>query len=104
MIGVYSVNTSVVDIYLSAGFAILGLILLKLQFPLMPLVLGFVLGPLMEEHFRRTLVLSHGDSSVLLTRPLSLTLLLLALLLLLAVLVPALRSKRQEAFQSQKGG
>ena len=101
MIGVYSINTSVVDIYLAAGFAVLGLILVKLQFPLMPLVLGFVLGPLMEEHFRRTLVLSHGDASVLFSRPLSLTLLLLAFALLLAVLVPALRSKRQRAFQSQ---
>jgi putative tricarboxylic transport membrane protein len=101
LIGVYSINGSVVDIYLSAGFAVLGLILLKLKFPLMPLVLGFVLGPLMEEHFRRTLVLSHGDLSVLLSRPLSLTLLLLAFALLLAVLVPALRSKRAETFQAQ---
>jgi putative tricarboxylic transport membrane protein len=102
MIGVYSINTSIVDIYLSAGFAVLGLILLKLEFPLMPLVLGFVLGPMMEEHFRRTLVLSHGDASVLFTRPLSLTLLLLAFVLLLAVLVPALRSKRREAFQIRR--
>jgi putative tricarboxylic transport membrane protein len=101
LIGVYSINTSIVDIYLSAGFAVLGLILVKLKFPLMPLILGFVLGPLMEEHFRRTLVLSHGDLSILVSRPLSLTLLLLAFVLLLAVLVPALRSKRQEAFQSE---
>jgi TctA family transporter len=101
LIGVYSINTSVVDIYLSAGFAVLGFILVKLDFPLMPLVLGFVLGPLMEEHFRRTLVLSHGDASVLFSRPLSLTLLVLAFVLVLAVVVPSVRSKRQAAFSSQ---
>ena len=80
------------------GFGIIGYIFIKLGMEPAPLLLGFILGPMMEENLRRALLLSRGDWSVLVTRPLSATLLGLALLLLIIVLLPAVKSKREEAF------
>jgi TctA family transporter len=63
-----------------------------------PLLLGFILGPMMEENLRRAMLLSRGDWSVFVTRPLSASLLAMALLLLIIVALPSIKSKRQEAF------
>ena len=97
-IGVYSVNNTVFDIYLTAIFGILGYMFTKLQCEAPPLLLGFVLGPMMEENFRRALLLSRGDFTVFLTRPLSCGLLITALILVALVSVPALKKTREEAF------
>ena len=97
-IGVYSVNNTVFDIYLTAIFGILGYMFTKLQCEAPPLLLGFVLGPMMEENFRRALLLSRGDFTVFLTRPLSCGLLITALILVALVSVPAFKKTREEAF------
>lgn len=98
-IGVYSVQNSVFDIYLAAGFGLFGYILRKFECEPAPLMLGFVLGPMIEENFRRALVLSKGDFSVFVTRPLSATLLAIAVAMVVLVALPAIRSKRKEAFE-----
>ena len=97
-IGVYSVNNTVFDIYLTALFGILGYMFTKLQCEAPPLLLGFVLGPMMEENFRRALLLSRGDFTVFVTRPLSGCLLLTALILVALVSIPAFKKTREEAF------
>ena len=97
-IGVYSVNNTVFDIYLTAIFGILGYMFTKLQCEAPPLLLGFVLGPMMEENFRRALLLSRGDFTVFVTRPLSGCLLLTALILVALVSIPAFKKTREEAF------
>ena len=97
-IGVYSVNNTTFDIFLTAGFGIIGYLFNKLQCEAPPLLLGFVLGPMMEENFRRALLLSRGDFTVFVTRPLSASLLFLALILVALVSVPAFKKTREEAF------
>jgi putative tricarboxylic transport membrane protein len=97
-IGVYSINNASFDVSQTAAFGILGLIFVKLQCEPAPLLLGFVLGPMMEENLRRALLLSRGDPSVFLTRPISLGLLLAAAFLLLIIVLPNFRKKREEAF------
>ena len=97
-IGVYSVNNTTFDIYLTAGFGIIGYLFNKLECEAPPLLLGFVLGPMMEENFRRALLLSRGDFTVFVTRPLSASLLFLALILVALVSVPAFKKTREEAF------
>jgi len=97
-IGVYTVNNNVFDVFMTAAFGVIGYIFMKLGCEGAPLLLGLVLGPMMEENFRRTLLLSRGDFTVLVTRPLSATLLGIALLLLIVMTLPALRKKREEAF------
>ena len=97
-IGVYSVNNTVFDIYLTAGFGILGYLFMKFKCEAPPLLLGFVLGPMMEENFRRALLLSRGDYTVFLTRPLSASLLAAAAFLVVIVMLPAFKKTREEAF------
>ncbi len=97
-IGVYSVSNSVFDVYLTALFGLLGYAFFKLGCEPAPMILGFILGPMMEEYFRRTMLLSRGDPGVFVTRPVSLTLLCLALTLIVLVALPAIRSKRKEVF------
>jgi putative tricarboxylic transport membrane protein len=97
-IGVYSTNNNTWDIWMVAMFGIVGYGFIKLGVEPAPLLLGFILGPMMEENLRRALLLSRGDWSVLATRPISAGLLLAALLLLTIVLLPAVKSKRAEAF------
>jgi TctA family transporter len=97
-IGVYSVNNTVFDIFLTAAFGILGYIFMKFKCEAPPLLLGFVLGPMMEENFRRALLLSRGDYSVFVTRPLSGCLLAAALVLVVLVTLPAFKKTREEAF------
>ena len=97
-IGVYSVNNTTFDIYLTAAFGIIGYLFNKLGCEAPPLLLGFVLGPMMEENFRRALLLSRGDFTVFVTRPLSASLLFVALILVALVSVPAFKKTREEAF------
>ncbi|MFD1709616.1 tripartite tricarboxylate transporter permease [Ottowia sp. GY511] len=97
-IGVYSTNNNTWDVWMVGWFGIIGYIFIKLGMEPAPLLLGFILGPMMEENLRRALLLSRGDWSVLVTRPLSATLLGLAVLLLIIVLLPAVKKSREEAF------
>jgi TctA family transporter len=97
-IGVYSTNNNTFDIWLVALFGFVGYIFMKLGCEPAPLLLGFILGPMMEENLRRALLLSRGDWSVFVTRPLSGSLLAAALVLLIIVLLPAVKAKRKEAF------
>ena len=98
-VGAYSVNASTFLILMMAGFALLGYIFGKLGCEGAPFLLGFVLGPLMEENFRRSMVLSFGDPMIFLRRPISLCILLASLALIVLIIVPQLRVKRDEAFQ-----
>ena len=100
-IGVFSLSNATFDIYLMAVFGVLGYAFRKLDCEPAPMLLGFILGPMMEEFLRRALLISKGDASVLVTRPVSATMLALALVLLAAVLTPALRSKREVAFREE---
>ena len=97
-IGVYSVNNTTFDIYLTAAFGVIGYLFNKLECEAPPLLLGFVLGPMMEENFRRALLLSRGDFTVFVTRPLSASLLFVAVILIGLVSVPAFKKTREEAF------
>lgn len=98
-IGVYSLNNSGFEVALTALFGILGYFFLKAGCEGAPLLLGFVLGPLMEENLRRALLLSQGDATVFLTRPISAVLLALAAALLVIVVMPAVRATREQAFK-----
>jgi putative tricarboxylic transport membrane protein len=97
-IGVYSVNSNVYDLYAVAFFGLMGYALLKLRCEPAPLLLGFVLGPMLEENLRRAMILGRGDPSIFVTRPISLTLLLLTVAVLVVMLLPAIRKKRDEVF------
>ncbi len=97
-IGVYSTNNNNFDIWMVALFGLIGYIFIKLGCEPAPLLLGLILGPMMEEYLRRALLISRGDWSVFITRPISASLLVAALLLLVIVLLPAVKKKRQEAF------
>lgn len=79
-IGTYSVNYSVIDIIFVAGFGLMGYFLTLLRYPLAPLILGFVLGPLIEQHFRRAMLISEGSLMTFVERPISLTILILTVL------------------------
>ncbi|MGE0151550.1 MAG: tripartite tricarboxylate transporter permease [Reyranellaceae bacterium] len=98
-IGVYSVNNNTFDLYLLAAFGLLGFALAALGFEAGPLVLGYVLGPLLEENFRRALSLADGNGAVFVTRPISAAVLALAALLLAITVLPAIRRQRQAAFK-----
>jgi TctA family transporter len=100
-IGVFSLNNSIYDVYLMAGFGLVGYILLKLDCEPAPMLLGFIIGPMLEEYMRRALLLSRGDYSVFVTRPISGVMLFVAVAALVVVLLPAVRSKREEAFQEE---
>ena len=97
-IGIYSVNNNTFDIGLTAFFGLLGYLFAKLECEPAPLILGFVLGPMMEENLRRGMLLSRGDPTVFFTRPLSLAFLLMAFAMLIIVAVPAIRRRRKDAF------
>ena len=99
LIGIYTVNNSTTDVVLTALFALFGFLLVKFGLEPAPLVLGFILGPLMEENLRRSLVLSRGDPMIFVTRPLSLTLLMMAVAVVLLIALPQFRKTRESAFQ-----
>ncbi len=98
-IGVFTINNAHFDVSQTAVFGLLGIIFLKLECEPAPLLLGFVLGPMMEENLRRALLLSRGDPTVFITRPISLGMLVAAVLLLLLIILPNLRRKREEVFE-----
>jgi len=97
-IGVYTTNNATFDIGLVAFFGLAGYVFSKLECEPAPLLLGFILGPMMEEYLKRALQLARGDWSVFITRPLSAALLAIAVILLLLVLLPAIKAKRDQAF------
>jgi putative tricarboxylic transport membrane protein len=97
-IGVYSTNNNSFDIWMVAIFGLIGYVFIKLGCEPAPLLLGLILGPMMEEYLRRALLISRGDWSVFVTRPLSASLLAIAALLLVVVLLPSIKKKREEAF------
>ncbi len=98
-IGVYSVNNNVFDVFAMAMFGVVGYVLVKLECEPAPLLLGFIIGPMLEEYLRRAMLISRGDPLVFFTRPLSASLLMLAFAALVVVLLPSVRKKRDEAFQ-----
>jgi len=98
-IGVYSISNAPMDVLMAALFGFIGYTFIKLEMEPAPLLLGFVLGPMMEENLRRALLLSRGDPAVFFTRPISLTLLIIAGILIVIVLSPSISKKREEAFQ-----
>ncbi len=100
-IGVYSTNNNTFDIWMVAFFGIVGYLFIKLGCEPAPLLLGFILGPMMEENLRRAMLLSRGDWSVFATRPLSAGLLAAAVLLMVIVLLPSVKSKREDVFQEE---
>ncbi len=100
-VGVFSLNTSTFDVHLMALFGLLGYVFRKVGCEPAPMLLGFVLGPMMEEFLRRTLLIARGDATVFVTRPISAVLLAIAAILLVTVLAPAVRAKREEAFQEE---
>jgi putative tricarboxylic transport membrane protein len=97
-VGVYSVNNAPFDVTMTAIYAVVGYWLVKHDFEPAPMILGFVLGPLMEENLRRAMLIARGDATVFLTRPISATLLGIATLMLVLALLPTMRGKRDEVF------
>jgi len=100
-IGVFSVNSNVFDLYTVSFFGLIGYVLIKLGCEPAPLLLGFVLGPMLEENLRRAMTISRGDWTVLFTRPISAGLLIVAFLVLALVFLPSIRAKREEVFQEE---
>jgi TctA family transporter len=96
-VGVYTLANSTTDVVLMAGFGVFGYVLVKLDCEPAPLLLGFILGPMMEENLRRSMLLSRGDPSIFVTQPISLALLIFAAVMLLLLVVPTIRNKRAEA-------
>jgi TctA family transporter len=100
-IGIYSISNNTFDIHQAAAFGLFGYVLHLLECPPAPLLLGSILGPMMEENLRRALLISGGDPLVFVTRPISGGLLVAAIALIVVLALPALRSKREEAFQEE---
>ncbi len=97
-IGVYSLSNNPFDVLLMMLFGLLGYIFTKLECEGAPLLLGFILGPLMEENLRRAMLLSRGDPIVFFTKPISAGFLIASIILLIILLLPNIRKKREEAF------
>jgi putative tricarboxylic transport membrane protein len=98
-IGTYTVGNTVFDIWAMLLFGVLGVFFYKVGAEPAPFILGFILGPLMEENFRRAMYLSRGDPLVFVERPISAVLLLMSLGLLVILVLPAVKRKREEVFQ-----
>jgi putative tricarboxylic transport membrane protein len=95
-IGIYSVNNSSFEIYLTALFGVLGFVWAKLGFPAAPLLLGFVLGPMMEEHLRRAMLMARGDPTVFVTRPISLAFIIVTAVIIVVMVAPVVKQRRGE--------
>ena len=98
-VGNYSINNSPMDLYLVAVAGILGYLFIKLEFEPAPLILGYVLGPLMEENLRRALLISRGDPTVFFTRPISGAFMIVSILILITMILPAIRKKKEAAYE-----
>ena len=103
-VGVYSTHNSLFDVALVAVFGVLGAVFMALDFPVSPIVLGFVLGPMLEENFRRTLVMTHGDLSIFIQRPISATFVGASSLLVAVQVFGHLRWRLRRAGARQLGG
>src|SRR5690606_21556113 len=99
IIGVYAVSLSTVEVVLISFFGLMGYVLMRLDFEPAPLLMGFVLGPLLEEQFRRALIISRGDPLIFFERPISAGLLACAAVALALIALPALRRRRKVVFQ-----
>jgi TctA family transporter len=95
-IGIYSVNNSSFEIYLTAVFGIVGFVCMRLGFPLAPMLLGYVLGPMMEENLRRSMLMSGGDATVFVRQPISLAFIIATAAILVVMVMPAVRKRRGE--------
>ena len=93
-IGIYSLQTNAFDLYLTAFFGILGFLWMQFACPPAPMLLGFVLGPMMEENLRRAMLMSRGDPMVFLTQPISLGFIIATVLIVIVMMLPALRKRR----------
>ena len=100
-IGVFSLNNTEFDVYLMALFGLVGYIFVKLDCEPAPMLLAFILGPMMEEYLRRALLLSRGNPMVFIQRPISATMLALAALAVLVASLPMFYKKREEAFREE---
>jgi putative tricarboxylic transport membrane protein len=100
-IGVYTLAGNTFDVYMTAVFSLVGYLFYKLSCEAAPLLLGFILGPMMEENLRRALLLSRGDWSTFVTRPLSAGLLAAAAMMIVIVLLPSISKKREATFQEE---
>jgi TctA family transporter len=98
-IGTYTLSATLFDVWLLMAFGALGYVFLKLGCEPAPLIMGVILGPMMEENFRRAMFLARGDFTNFVTRPVSLGLLVLSLVALVAVLMPAIGKVREQAFE-----
>lgn len=101
-IGVYSINNSALDVLIATLFGFVGYLLYRLNCEPAPLLLGFILGPLIEENLRRALVISHGDPLVLVQRPISLAFLTLTALLIVVLCAPLIRTTRGRVFAEEE--
>ena len=101
-VGVYSLSNSPFDVMQTAVFGVVGYIWVKLECEPAPLILGFILGPMMEENLRRAMLLSRGDPTTFVTKPISAGFIIASVILLVIVALPAIRKKREEAFVEQK--
>jgi TctA family transporter len=97
--GVYVINLSTFEVYLMAAFGAIGLALARFGCDPVPLLLGFILGPMMEENLRRAMLITNGDPSIFVMRPVSAAFLFLALLLAVLAFLPKLARKREVVFQ-----
>jgi TctA family transporter len=102
-IGVYSLSNNAFDVLVMAVFGVIGYICVKLECEPAPMILGFILGPLMEENLRRAMLLSRGDPFVFVSpsKPISLGFLIASAILLVIVALPTIRKKREEAFAAE---
>ena len=100
-VGLYSIQNNVTPIYFAAAFTVLGCLFWRIRAEAAPLLLGFILGPLMEEHFRRSLLLSNGDISIFYRSPLSVVMLSVAAIMCLVILLPQIRRGRKAAFEEE---
>jgi TctA family transporter len=97
-IGVYSLSNNPWDVLIMGIFGVVGYVCSKLECEPAPMILGFILGPLMEENLRRAMLLSRGDPTVFFTKPISAAFMISSVILLIAVALPAIRAKREEVF------
>ncbi|TAK85574.1 MAG: tripartite tricarboxylate transporter permease [Betaproteobacteria bacterium] len=100
-IGTFSLSNNPFDVLIMGLFGVLGYIFVKLECEPAPMILGFILGPLMEENLRRAMLLSRGDPSVFFTKPISAAFMIASIILLVIVALPAIRKKREEVFAEE---
>jgi TctA family transporter len=101
-IGVYSLSNNTFDVYCAAAFAVVGYLFHKLGLEPAPLRLGFILGPMMEENLRRSLLMARGDWSIFVSRPIAAAMIAAAFVLMAAIALPAIRKKRKEVFVEEE--